>query len=154
MEASTSLFVLIFSCSHSIDTSRNWQFFPVNNDIDYRQPETRAIMNWVKQEHFTASASLHGVTILTYCSYNITYLVEMRSYSFLLFDFVLQGALVANYPWDGTRDTRWFLLLLNYLHSFFQVSQLIVLLSKTSHEVLPKNYLPMVLMVIWSLDCK
>jgi len=32
-------------------------------------------MNWVKQEHFTASASLHG------------------------------GALVANYPWDGTRDT-------------------------------------------------
>uniref|UniRef100_I1PZH7 Peptidase M14 domain-containing protein n=1 Tax=Oryza glaberrima TaxID=4538 RepID=I1PZH7_ORYGL len=31
-------------------------------------------MNWVKQEHFTASASLHG------------------------------GALVANYPWDGSRD--------------------------------------------------
>ncbi|PWZ27623.1 Carboxypeptidase SOL1 [Zea mays] len=81
------------------------QFFPVNNDIDYRQPETRAIMNWVKQEHFTASASLYGVTILTYCSYNISYPVEMRSYSFLLFDFVLQGALVANYPWDGTRDT-------------------------------------------------
>ncbi|CAL5050930.1 unnamed protein product [Urochloa decumbens] len=40
-----------------------------------KQPETRAIMNWVKQEHFMASASLHG------------------------------GALVANYPWDGTRDT-------------------------------------------------
>jgi hypothetical protein len=63
-------------------------------------------MNWVKQEHFTTSASLHGVTVLTYCSYNISYPVEMRSYSFLLFDFVLQGALVANYPWDGTRDTR------------------------------------------------
>eukprot|EP00267_Zea_mays_P042210 XP_020394180.1 carboxypeptidase SOL1 isoform X3 [Zea mays] len=64
--------------ANNIDLNRDFpdQFFPVNNDIDYRQPETRAIMNWVKQEHFTASASLHG------------------------------GALVANYPWDGTRDTR------------------------------------------------
>lgn len=63
--------------ANNIDLNRDFpdQFFPVNNDIDYRQPETRAIMNWVKQEHFTASASLHG------------------------------GALVANYPWDGTRDT-------------------------------------------------
>ncbi|ONM03040.1 Carboxypeptidase SOL1 [Zea mays] len=64
--------------ANNIDLNRDFpdQFFPVNNDIDYRQPETRAIMNWVKQEHFTTSASLHG------------------------------GALVANYPWDGTRDTR------------------------------------------------
>ncbi|EER89180.1 hypothetical protein BDA96_10G039200 [Sorghum bicolor] len=63
--------------ANNIDLNRDFpdQFFSVNNDIDYRQPETRAIMNWVKQEHFTASASLHG------------------------------GALVANYPWDGTRDT-------------------------------------------------
>ena len=41
-----------------------WQFFPLNDDIKHRQPETRAIMNWIKQEHFTASASLHGVIIL------------------------------------------------------------------------------------------
>ncbi|XP_039806484.1 carboxypeptidase SOL1-like [Panicum virgatum] len=65
--------------ANNIDLNRDFpdQFFSVNNDINYRQPETRAIMNWVKQEHFTASASLHG------------------------------GALVANYPWDGTRDTGW-----------------------------------------------
>ncbi|PUZ62241.1 hypothetical protein GQ55_4G341000 [Panicum hallii var. hallii] len=63
--------------ANNIDLNRDFpdQFFSVNNDINYRQPETRAIMNWVKQEHFTASASLHG------------------------------GALVANYPWDGTKDT-------------------------------------------------
>ncbi|CAN6165163.1 unnamed protein product [Urochloa humidicola] len=62
--------------ANKIDLNRDFpdQFFSVNNDINYRQPETRAIMNWVKQEHFTASASLHG------------------------------GALVANYPWDGTSD--------------------------------------------------
>lgn len=41
-----------------------WQFFPNNDDIKHRQPETRAIMKWIKQEHFTASASLHGVIIL------------------------------------------------------------------------------------------
>jgi len=63
--------------ANNIDLNRDFpdQFFSVNNDINYRQPETRAIMNWIKQEHFTASASLHG------------------------------GALVANYPWDGTKDT-------------------------------------------------
>ncbi|TKW19614.1 hypothetical protein SEVIR_4G031700v4 [Setaria viridis] len=63
--------------ANDIDLNRDFpdQFFSANNDINSRQPETRAIMNWVKQEHFTASASLHG------------------------------GALVANYPWDGTRDT-------------------------------------------------
>ncbi|KAL6861527.1 hypothetical protein ACP4OV_017227 [Aristida adscensionis] len=62
--------------ANNIDLNRDFpdQFFSDNNNINYRQPETRAIMNWAKQEHFTASASLHG------------------------------GALVANYPWDGTRD--------------------------------------------------
>ncbi|XP_021902412.1 carboxypeptidase SOL1 isoform X3 [Carica papaya] len=51
-------------------------FSPLNDDEDMRQPETRAIMNWLKEIHFTASASLHG------------------------------GALVANYPWDGTPDRK------------------------------------------------
>ena len=41
-----------------------------------RQPETIAIMNWLRDIQFTASATLHG------------------------------GALVANYPWDGTQDKR------------------------------------------------
>ncbi|KAJ6836231.1 carboxypeptidase SOL1 [Iris pallida] len=51
-------------------------FYPVNDVEDMRQPETRAIMNWVKNQQFAASASLHG------------------------------GALVANYPWDGSQDSR------------------------------------------------
>ncbi|EIE24879.1 hypothetical protein COCSUDRAFT_14223 [Coccomyxa subellipsoidea C-169] len=38
------------------------------------QPETLALMQWIRSRHFVASASLH------------------------------EGALVANYPWDGTAD--------------------------------------------------
>jgi hypothetical protein len=44
--------------------TENLQFFSVNNDIDYRKPETKVIMNWVNQEHFTTSASLHECCIL------------------------------------------------------------------------------------------
>ncbi|XP_024972719.1 carboxypeptidase SOL1 [Cynara cardunculus var. scolymus] len=59
-----------------IDLNRDFpdQFFPMNDDFNKRQPETKAIMKWIKEMRFTASASLHG------------------------------GALVANYPWDGTED--------------------------------------------------
>lgn len=62
--------------ANGIDLNRDFpdQFFPWNDDEDARQPETKAIMSWLRQIHFTASASLHG------------------------------GALVANYPWDGTQD--------------------------------------------------
>ncbi|KAL8487046.1 hypothetical protein ACS0TY_023656 [Phlomoides rotata] len=62
--------------ANNIDLNRDFpdQFFPMNDDLDLRQPETKAIMNWLEDIHFTASASLHG------------------------------GALVANYPWDGTKD--------------------------------------------------
>ncbi|KAK9165723.1 hypothetical protein Scep_000914 [Stephania cephalantha] len=61
-----------------IDLNRDFpdQFFPMNNDEEARQPETKAIMHWLKEYHFTASASLHG------------------------------GALVANYPWDGSQSKR------------------------------------------------
>ncbi|KAF2550306.1 hypothetical protein F2Q68_00036151 [Brassica cretica] len=52
------------------------QFFPINEDLSLRQPETTAIMNWLREIRFTASATLHG------------------------------GALVANFPWDGTEDKR------------------------------------------------
>lgn len=64
--------------ANNVDLNRDFpdQFFPINDDVNERQPETRAIMNWLRQMHFTASASLHG------------------------------GALVANYPWDGTQDKR------------------------------------------------
>ncbi|KAL6504188.1 suppressor of los1-1 [Orobanche gracilis] len=64
--------------ANNIDLNRDFpdQFFPVNDDMDSRQPETKAIMNWLEDIRFTASASLHG------------------------------GALVANYPWDGTEDKK------------------------------------------------
>ncbi|XP_068648213.1 carboxypeptidase SOL1-like isoform X2 [Aristolochia californica] len=64
--------------ANNVDLNRDFpdQFFPNNDDVDFQQPETKAIMNWLKKRHFTASASLHG------------------------------GALVANYPWDGSPDRR------------------------------------------------
>ncbi|KAJ4757213.1 Carboxypeptidase D [Rhynchospora pubera] len=64
--------------ANNVDLNRDFpdQFFPINDVESMRQPETIAIMNWLKKEHFTASASLHG------------------------------GALVANYPWDGSQDKR------------------------------------------------
>ncbi|KAF6146373.1 hypothetical protein GIB67_020467 [Kingdonia uniflora] len=64
--------------ANNIDLNRDFpdQFFPTNDDITLRQPETKAIMNWLKEKQFAASASLHG------------------------------GALVANYPWDGSQDKR------------------------------------------------
>ncbi|KZV28947.1 carboxypeptidase D [Dorcoceras hygrometricum] len=64
--------------ANKIDLNRDFpdQFFPMNDDLELRQPETKAIMKWLDETRFTASASLHG------------------------------GALVANYPWDGTEDTK------------------------------------------------
>ncbi|KAG5254971.1 carboxypeptidase [Salix suchowensis] len=67
--------------ANNIDLNRDFpdqvlHFLSVNNDINARQPETRAVMNWLREMQFAASASLHG------------------------------GALVANYPWDGTEDKR------------------------------------------------
>ncbi|KAL2324664.1 hypothetical protein Fmac_023722 [Flemingia macrophylla] len=64
--------------ANNIDLNRDFpdQFFFINDDEDSRQPETRAIMNWLRDIRFTASATLHG------------------------------GALVANYPWDGSEDKR------------------------------------------------
>ncbi|KAJ8747693.1 hypothetical protein K2173_007855 [Erythroxylum novogranatense] len=64
--------------ANNIDLNRDFpdQFFPVNNDLDARQPETKAIINWMRQINFAASATLHG------------------------------GALVANYPWDANKENR------------------------------------------------
>lgn len=44
-------------------TEMTCQFFSLNNDINARQPETRAIMNWPREIQFAASASLHGVIL-------------------------------------------------------------------------------------------
>ncbi|XP_011622534.2 carboxypeptidase SOL1 isoform X2 [Amborella trichopoda] len=64
--------------ANNVDLNRDFpdQFFTENNDDNLRQPETKAIMKWMMERKFIASASLHG------------------------------GALVANYPWDGSEDTR------------------------------------------------
>lgn len=64
--------------ANNVDLNRDFpdQFFLINDDANVRQPETMAIMSWLGKIHFTASASLHG------------------------------GALVANYPWDGTWNKR------------------------------------------------
>ncbi|CAA7052352.1 unnamed protein product [Microthlaspi erraticum] len=64
--------------ANNVDLNRDFpdQFFPVNENLGLRQPETRAIMTWLSENRFTASATLHG------------------------------GALVANFPWDGTEDKR------------------------------------------------
>ncbi|KAK4489909.1 hypothetical protein RD792_000557 [Penstemon davidsonii] len=49
--------------ANNIDLNRDFpdQFFPMNDDLDLRQPETKAIMSWLDEIRFTASASLHGV---------------------------------------------------------------------------------------------
>lgn len=67
--------------ANNIDLNRDFpdQFFSVNNDLGLRQPETKAIMSWLKKIHFTASATLHG------------------------------GALVANFPWDGSENQNFIL---------------------------------------------
>ncbi|CAH8337452.1 unnamed protein product [Eruca vesicaria subsp. sativa] len=64
--------------ANNVDLNRDFpdQFFPINEDLSRRQPETTAIMTWLRDIRFTASATLHG------------------------------GALVANFPWDGTEDKR------------------------------------------------
>lgn len=64
--------------ANNVDLNRDFpdQFFPQNNDEKLRQPETKAVMDWIRTSAFVASASLHG------------------------------GAVVANYPWDGTADGR------------------------------------------------
>ncbi|CAI9116473.1 OLC1v1017626C1 [Oldenlandia corymbosa var. corymbosa] len=64
--------------ANDVDLNRDFpdQFFHMNDDLSMRQPETKAIMSWLTKIHFTASATLHG------------------------------GALVANYPWDGSEDEK------------------------------------------------
>ncbi|KAG6543213.1 hypothetical protein Mapa_015464 [Marchantia paleacea] len=64
--------------ANDVDLNRDFpdQFFPDNNNESARQPETRAVMEWIRKYRFTASASLH------------------------------EGALVASYGWDGTASGR------------------------------------------------
>ncbi|CAM6082825.1 unnamed protein product [Calypogeia fissa] len=64
--------------ANDVDLNRDFpdQYNPINNVENGRQPETLAIMKWIRNIPFTASASLH------------------------------EGALVASYGWDGTVTGR------------------------------------------------
>ncbi|KAL2650169.1 hypothetical protein R1flu_018297 [Riccia fluitans] len=64
--------------ANDVDLNRDFpdQFVPDNNEEASRQPESKAVMEWIRQNRFTASASLH------------------------------EGALVVSYGWDGTASRR------------------------------------------------
>lgn len=50
------------ACLHlAVWNNKWWQFYPLNDGLTQRQPETKAIIKWVEGRQFTASASLHGV---------------------------------------------------------------------------------------------
>lgn len=49
----------------------------MNNHEEARQPETRAIMSWLRRIHFTASASLHGVIFVILFSSKLSKRVHM-----------------------------------------------------------------------------
>lgn len=53
------------------------QFFHLNDDVDARQPETKAIMRWSKEIHFTASASLHGVIFIIHSIFLLAKLLQL-----------------------------------------------------------------------------
>eukprot|EP00271_Cylindrocystis_brebissonii_P010317 TRINITY_DN26493_c0_g1_i1.p1 TRINITY_DN26493_c0_g1~~TRINITY_DN26493_c0_g1_i1.p1 ORF type:complete len:701 (-),score=87.98 TRINITY_DN26493_c0_g1_i1:16-2118(-) len=63
---------------HLVDLNRDFpdQWYSHNNNESRRQPEVQALMRWTRQHNFIAAASFH------------------------------EGALVANYPWDGSRNRR------------------------------------------------
>ena len=65
--------------ANGIDLNRAFpdQFSTTSGDATALEPEVAAVMEWSRRHAFVASASFH------------------------------EGALVANYPWDGTPNGRW-----------------------------------------------
>lgn len=91
----------VWACSHGKDLNRDFpdRFSPTGMATTGKeQPETRAIMEWTLKTGFTASASMHevGAELIK------TALVVPGCLSTDGLPRTLQGALVANYPWDGT----------------------------------------------------
>jgi hypothetical protein len=75
-------------------TKMKCQFFPLNNDINARQPETRAVMNWLREIQFAASASLHGVMLRLLFFHYVTNLV--KAYTYHVF-FLLKNNLILSF---------------------------------------------------------
>ncbi|CAA6671716.1 unnamed protein product [Spirodela intermedia] len=109
----------------TLKTRGNANNVDLNRDFP-DQPETKAVMNWMRKQRFTASASLHGRRATAFpfffCLASVGYSDEhtplcrvyradtlgrasMASHAEYLV-FFCSGALVANYPWDGSRDSR------------------------------------------------
>lgn len=71
-----------------IFVNRNFPDYFDDNSFPLRQPETKAVINWMENTNFILSASLHG------------------------------GALVANYPFDTTEEKRTlFIILLVFIEN-------------------------------------
>lgn len=81
------------------------QFFAFNEDLSLRQPETTAIMTWLRDIRFTASATLHGVSFQTIFISRLVYTIHLNSQVCPIWKFTLKESLsgfIYVKPWSVT----------------------------------------------------